>query len=117
MVPTVADMLGALDGITRRDGQPVPHTTFTWATKPPDVPYIVLVPGEGRFLYSDNRVDHRFRAYDVELYMRNYDLWLIRAVEDALMGAGIVFHTSEAIPDELNNAFTLVRFSTTLTEE
>lgn len=108
MIPTVSEALAAVEAV-------VPCATLVWPDgQAPPLPYAVLVPHESRDEYADCATLARARAYDVELYTREYDVELVRRLSAALDAANVVF-SSDVTGDE-QNRFVLTYFSTTLRE-
>lgn len=84
MARTLTDLLAAVDSTG------LPNTQVEWMNGTvPDMPYVVIVPGDTSNWFADGKVNETPVMYLVELYTRIRDVALEVEVQTALNDAGI----------------------------
>lgn len=84
MARTLTDLLTAVDSTG------LPNTQVEWLNgTTPDMPYVVIVPGDTDNWFADCRVNETAVLYLVDLYTRVRDVALEVDVQNALNSAGI----------------------------
>lgn len=84
MARTLTNLISALEDTK------IPFTQIDWEdTTAPDMPYIILMPGDTDNWFADGRVNETPVMYLVELYTRVRDVPLEVEVQTALNDAGI----------------------------
>ena len=91
MARTLAELLTAVDSTG------LPNTQVEWLNgTAPDMPYVVIVPGDTDNWFADGRVNETPVLYLVELYTRVRDVALEVDVQNALNSAGIGWQRTTA---------------------
>ena len=81
---TLRELLDALDTIE------IPYTQVDWLNgTEPEMPYIVLDPGDTRNWFADGKVSVMPVTYFIELYTRQRDVLLEQRVQGMLNDAGV----------------------------
>lgn len=84
MARTLTDLLVAVDSTG------LPNTQVEWLNGTvPDMPYVVIVPGDTNNLFADGTVNESPVLYLIELYTRVRDVAREVDVQTALNSAGI----------------------------
>lgn len=91
MARTLTELLAAVDSTG------LPNTQVEWLNgTAPDMPYVVIVPGDTDNWFADGRVNETPVLYLVELYTRVRDVALEVDVQNALNSAGIGWQRTTA---------------------
>lgn len=105
-VAQVSDLLDELE---------IPNAQLMWEDqKPPQPPYVVLVPHETVPLRTGQGNAFEARNYDIELYAKRRDILLEKRIAAALKQAEISYTSDVAIDEKGQVAITY--FSMTLVE-
>lgn len=84
MARTLTDLLAAVDSTG------LPNTQIDWLNgTAPDMPYVVIVPGDTNNWFADGAVNESPVLYLIELYTRVRDVAIEVDVQNALNSAGI----------------------------
>lgn len=84
MARTLTDLLAAVDSTG------LPNTQVEWLNGTiPDMPYVVIVPGDTNNWFADGTVNESPVLYLIELYTRVRDVAIEVDVQTALNSAGI----------------------------
>lgn len=91
MARTLTDLLSAVDSTG------LPNTQVEWMNGTvPDMPYVVIVPGDTSNWFADGLVNESPVLYLIELYTRVRDVALEVDVQNALKNAGIGWQRTTA---------------------
>ena len=91
MARTLTDLLAAVDSTG------LPNTQVEWLNgTAPDMPYVVIVPGDTNNWFADGTVNESPVLYLIELYTRVRDVALEVDVQNALNTTGIGWERTTA---------------------